>query len=111
MSDFAQQLAEVRTSVEQLRTLMSEGQPADMADLAPRLEALNAALPGLPKEEGAKHLDALNALDQALAELRQDMVRQREGAEAALREIATRLKASTAYAKSAAAIDRSDESA
>ena len=111
MTDFAGQLTDVKTTIEQLRTFMSEGNAADMSELSPKLEALNAELLKLPKEEGRTHIPALLEIDQALAELAQDFGRQREAAKAGIEQLSTRLKASTAYAKSAAALGNKDESA
>lgn len=111
MSDFTNQLNDVKTSIEQLRSFMSEGNAADLSELQPKLESLNTELLKLPKEEGRTHIPALLEIDQALAELAQDFGRQREAAKAGIEELSTRLKASTAYAKSAAAISQDDESA
>lgn len=109
MSDFVHRLDEIKAGIEQLRTHMSEGNAADLTDLGPRLDAMNADLLKLPKEEGRKYIPALLEIDQALAELAQDFARQKEGAKAAIQQLSTRLKASTAYAKSAAAAGRNDE--
>lgn len=111
MTDFANRLADVKTAIEQLRTFMSEGNAGDMAELTPKLDAMNAELPGLSKEEGRQHIPALLEIDQALAELAQDFARQREAAKAGIEELSVRLRASTAYAKSAAARPKDDESA
>ena len=111
MTNFVDRLAEVKTSIEQLRTSMSEGTAGDITDLQPKLEAMNAELLNLPKEEGRQHIPALLEIDQALAELAQDFGRQKESARTAITQLATRLKAGTAYAKSAAAApSKTDES-
>lgn len=109
MSDFTALLADVKTEIEQLRSLMNEGQAADLTTLGPKLESMNTALLSLPKEEGRAHVPALLEIDQALAELTKDFARQKEGAKAAIEQLTTRFRANTAYAKSAAAAPRDDE--
>lgn len=102
-------LQNARQSVEQIRTRMSEGIASDIDELNPKLEALTAALPSLDKATGQQYLQELVDLEASLGELRQDFIRQREGAQAAISQLTTRLKAGTAYAKSAAAAPPQDE--
>lgn len=95
-------LESVSREVEQLRVRLGEGVPCTIEELAPRLEALMIALRAAPKSAGLAHVASLNALERALAELASDFRRQQAAAEAALSEINTRLKAATAYARTAA---------
>lgn len=111
MSDFANILTDVKTGIEQLRTHMSEGNAGDLTGLTPKLQAMNEALAALPKEEGLKHEATLIEINTALDELTQDFMRQREAAKAGIEQLSTRLKASTAYAKSVAAGEKTDDSA
>jgi len=111
MTDFADRLTEVKTAIEQLRTSMSEGNPGTFDTLGPLLEKMNAEMQALPKDKGQAFIEPLLEIDRALAELSSDFTRQREEARAGLEHIVTRLKAGTAYAKSAAAIpSKTDDS-
>lgn len=110
MNSFSELLADVKTGIEQLRTHMSEGNAGDLSALTPRLQAMNDALATLPKDEGRRHEAALVEINTALGELTQDFMRQREAAKAGIEQLTTRLKASTAYAKSVAAGEKTGES-
>jgi hypothetical protein len=109
MSNIQHCLLEVTGAVERLRTTLSEGQPADISALRPYLDNLNTCLAGLDKETGKAHLHELEDLNQALKELSTDFLRQKESAQAALENINIRLKAGTAYARSAAAVKTTTE--
>jgi hypothetical protein len=93
-------LKAVEAEIEQLRTRLSEGVASDTEVLDPLLISFMATLHATPVPEAKPYTEKLYALAQSLGELQTDFKRQQNGAELALQEINTRLKAATAYAKS-----------
>lgn len=94
----------VTTELEQLRTQLGEGVVSSVETLDPKLTVLMTALKASPAEVGKAWLPKLLELNQSLSELQADFRRQQAGAESAMQELSTRLKAATAYATSAARV-------
>lgn len=110
MTNFSALLSDVVTSIDKLRTELKGDNPVTLDELAPKLVALTDALPALPPDEGRALIEDLIALNLALGELAQNFEQRRKSTQDALSLISTRLRASTAYAKSAAAAGQADHS-
>lgn len=109
MTDFPALLSDVVTSIDKLQKELKGDTPVTLDELAPKLVALTDALPSLPPDEGRALIEDLIALNLALGELSQNFEQRRKATQESLSLISTRLRASTAYAKSAAAGRESGE--